>query len=175
VSAAQPAAEPKIQRYIARFQPEAELNGYVIKVDPPGPSTWDATAYIRKYAAKTDPRTRNDLRCALAGGYVDMDFVRDDPAAPAWVQEWSGPFEVDVSIERVPVSEVKRAKAAATDERRLTADQLRERYDNWGEHPEHSLEAWQHQVANDETRRGYWEWVAAEIEANDSEATEGGT
>ena len=34
----------------------------------------------------------------------------------------------------------------------------------WEMHPEHSLEDWQYEVANDDTRLGYWEWVACQIE-----------
>jgi hypothetical protein len=34
----------------------------------------------------------------------------------------------------------------------------------WGQHPEHPLEDWQTLVANDETRRGYWEWVEAQMQ-----------
>jgi len=37
-------------------------------------------------------------------------------------------------------------------------------YGSWGEHPEHSLEDWRYEVANDDTRLGYWEWVAHRIE-----------
>lgn len=37
----------------------------------------------------------------------------------------------------------------------------------WGEHPKHPLEDWQLQVANNETRRGYWEWVEAQLAYND--------
>lgn len=35
----------------------------------------------------------------------------------------------------------------------------------WGESAEHPLCEWQALVANDETRQGYWEWVAAQKEA----------
>lgn len=29
----------------------------------------------------------------------------------------------------------------------------------WGEHPRFPVAEWRHEVANDETRQGYWEWV----------------
>ena len=36
----------------------------------------------------------------------------------------------------------------------------------WGEHPEYPVEDWIADVANGDTRRGYWEWVEAKL-AND--------
>ena len=49
-----------------------------------------------------------------------------------------------------------------------TAEQLRQRYETdpiaWGEHPEHPMADWQNEVANGDTRRGYWDWVANQLE-----------
>lgn len=39
-----------------------------------------------------------------------------------------------------------------------------ETYDYWDEHPEHSVADWQHEVANGDTREGYWEWCAEQEE-----------
>lgn len=48
----------------------------------------------------------------------------------------------------------------------MTPDELRFAYGGpWGEHPEWPVSDWQIEVANGDTRRGYWEWVAANIEA----------
>lgn len=41
----------------------------------------------------------------------------------------------------------------------LDADRLRRQYGSWGSHPEHPIADWQCEVANDETRLGYWEWL----------------
>jgi len=30
----------------------------------------------------------------------------------------------------------------------------------WGEHPAHPVSDWQYEVANGDTRLGYWEWAA---------------
>lgn len=38
-----------------------------------------------------------------------------------------------------------------------------EGYGYWDSHPEAPFEDWQYQVANNDTRRGYWEWVRVEI------------
>ena len=34
----------------------------------------------------------------------------------------------------------------------------------WGTHPDYPLSDWQYEVNNDDTRLGYWDWVAAQIE-----------
>lgn len=33
----------------------------------------------------------------------------------------------------------------------------------WGAHPDYPVADWQYEVANDDTRRGYWEWVEAKL------------
>lgn len=54
---------------------------------------------------------------------------------------------------------------ANTDERSSSADQSGARpVDYWGEDPSYPVEDWQHEVANGNTRRGYWEWVASRRE-----------
>lgn len=41
---------------------------------------------------------------------------------------------------------------------------LREKHGGtWGEHPERPVADWQHEVKNDDTRLGYWQWVAASL------------
>jgi len=40
----------------------------------------------------------------------------------------------------------------------------------WGEHPDYPVEDWQHEVRNDDTRVGYWEWVVNRVDdAEDDE------
>jgi len=36
----------------------------------------------------------------------------------------------------------------------------------WGECPMAPVRSWQAEVANGDTRRGYWDWVAAQIESS---------
>jgi hypothetical protein len=57
----------------------------------------------------------------------------------------------------------------------LDGQQLCQKYDaiadaqfgdgRWGDHPVFPHEAWRHEVNEDNTRLGYWEWVAAMIES----------
>jgi hypothetical protein len=38
---------------------------------------------------------------------------------------------------------------------------LREHFGNWGDHSRHPPSDWQHEVTENNTRLGYWEWVAS--------------
>ena len=33
----------------------------------------------------------------------------------------------------------------------------------WGNHPDHPTHDWRQEVANNETRLGYWEWVEGKL------------
>jgi hypothetical protein len=37
----------------------------------------------------------------------------------------------------------------------------------WGEHPRHEVGDWASEVASEDTRLGYWEWVANRIDSGD--------
>lgn len=37
----------------------------------------------------------------------------------------------------------------------------------WGEHPDHPVGSWMYQVANGDTRSGYWQWVESSIEVSE--------
>lgn len=51
----------------------------------------------------------------------------------------------------------------------MTPTQLREALGHWGEHPDHPVADWRYEVANDDTRSGYWEWVALRLATDDEE------
>lgn len=38
---------------------------------------------------------------------------------------------------------------------------------HWGTHAKYTLEDWKLEVANDDTRLGYWDWVEAREELED--------
>lgn len=63
-----------------------------------------------------------------------------------------------------------------SDDTRLSPAHLREKYDgtlgpsDWGEHPDHPMREWQGQVAMNDTRLGYWEWVQHRLQ---DDATDG--
>jgi hypothetical protein len=42
----------------------------------------------------------------------------------------------------------------------------------WGEHPKFLVADWQHEVENNYTRSGYWEWVANKVDQDEDEEAE---
>jgi hypothetical protein len=49
-------------------------------------------------------------------------------------------------------------------------DQVAGDHDYWGQHPTYPRSNWEYEVVNGDTQRGYWDWVAAQIECDDLEA-----
>ena len=45
------------------------------------------------------------------------------------------------------------------------ADLMETHGGSWGEHPRYPARDWQYEVANHDTRLGYWDWVAARLVA----------
>jgi hypothetical protein len=71
--------------YTAIFHPQVWSNDHAIAGDPIGPCEWDVTAYL----LRLPEQQRKDCIQAVAGA---TDVLRDDPAVPAWIRDWSGPF-----------------------------------------------------------------------------------
>ena len=47
----------------------------------------------------------------------------------------------------------------------MNAEELKEANGGvWGNHPRYDVEDWKYRVSNGDTRLGYWEWVAVQIE-----------
>ncbi len=46
---------------------------------------------------------------------------------------------------------------------------LTDAYDYWGEHPDYPLQDWRYDVADDNTRLGYWQWVVDRIRCNEDD------
>lgn len=45
-----------------------------------------------------------------------------------------------------------------------TPEELMSRFSPHGEHPQHPRSDWRYEVANGDTQRGYWEYVAAKLD-----------
>lgn len=45
-----------------------------------------------------------------------------------------------------------------------SVDELREQFGHWGDHPVHPVSEWKQEVQADNTRLGYWQWVATLLE-----------
>ena len=46
-------------------------------------------------------------------------------------------------------------------------DELREQFGHWGDHPVHPVSEWKQEVQADNTRLGYWQWVATLLEVEE--------
>lgn len=54
----------------------------------------------------------------------------------------------------------------------LDVEELMNKYGSRGEHPNHPASDWQAQVANDDTRLGYWDWLVNELATAAEDSTE---
>lgn len=90
-------------KFIAEFAPQAWQNDYAIPVDPEGDTKWDATSFVEGMLRGDEPgldkeQARDWLQRTLQSGDID-DILAQDPQAPAWVRDWSGPFDTYLEIE----------------------------------------------------------------------------
>lgn len=89
---------PWTRRVTATINPQAWSGSYAIDVDAPGDTAWDATRWY--------DRTVEDYQEFLLGeadenGGVALDrddVFKGDPAAPAWVAGWQGPFDIHLTF-----------------------------------------------------------------------------
>lgn len=51
----------------------------------------------------------------------------------------------------------------------MTEADLIAMYGFWGECPIHPLSDWRHEVADDDTRLGYWQWVSSKMKEERNE------
>lgn len=65
----------------ARFRPEVWINDYATTVDAQGDTEWMIAAH------------------ELFPNSADNDYLKGSHLAPEWVREWSGPFEIYISVE----------------------------------------------------------------------------
>ena len=56
-------------------------------------------------------------------------------------------------------------KGIAAEKHTTATEALQDKYGGiWGEHPDYPREDWGTEAKNSDTRRGYWDWVANQIE-----------
>lgn len=72
-----------------------------------------------------------------------------------------------VSALQAAAEEIQPAK---TQNEGAAVDRLVFEFGHWGEHPRFARSDWKYEVANGDTQRGYWEFVAAKLEEEDSES-----
>ncbi|MEV4078725.1 hypothetical protein AB0J43_00335 [Nonomuraea fuscirosea] len=109
-------------RYVAHFTPEVWVNNQAVEAEPDGPRKWDCTEHAKRnrdYLARLEAHSG---ALDQPEGAVDNDDVfKDDPAAPAWVHAWRGPFTIRItrkpSVEQAAGTVHEQAGAAAHQER----------------------------------------------------------
>jgi hypothetical protein len=78
----EPIQSTKVQ---VRFRPQAWIREYAVDVDPEGwPNVWFIEVDSEAPALK-----------AVEDG-LDLDFLKFDPFAPAWITKHQGPFEIEI-------------------------------------------------------------------------------
>jgi len=93
-----PAGEGQDGVYAAIVTPQAWVNDHAVAVDPPclgdgviAPCEWDCSADVN-----TDQRVLDETQHTL------RDQLARSAAAPAWMQNWPGPFDVRIKTVREP-------------------------------------------------------------------------
>lgn len=78
-----------------RFTPQAWMNDHAVEVDAEGPVEWDVSPVgIDALQSSGNP----DLSDALAY----EPWFEGDPATPAWIRAWTGPFHIQVVDTNLP-------------------------------------------------------------------------
>jgi hypothetical protein len=85
-----------MQRFIAKFDPQAWVNDYAMSVDPQGPQEWDVTDFVLR--RKQLKQKIEEAVESLGWWLDDHDIFQDHPDAPQWVRDWQGPFTITVEI-----------------------------------------------------------------------------
>ncbi len=80
---------------LVRFTAQAWINDCAVAVDPQGPTTFRVCA-----------RDAQDATGAwLQSNSHASDPLREHPKAPRWVRDWTGPFEIEIEIDRDALAE----------------------------------------------------------------------
>jgi len=71
-----------------RFRPQAWVNDWALSVDTDHPDIWEmpVSMLLNRFPTEQDWNDR----------HYDRDDLRFEEAAPRWIQDWSGPFEVEL-------------------------------------------------------------------------------
>ena len=79
----------QLPRIIARFVAETVINNDYVPVDPEGEDRFDVTAEVLALG--------REKALAMRDNRDESDELRQAAAAPAWVKQWDGPFQIQVA------------------------------------------------------------------------------
>ncbi|AOH85578.1 hypothetical protein AWL63_18195 [Sphingomonas panacis] len=73
---------------ILRFRPQAWIRDYAVDTDPDHPDTWEVpvSLLLERFPTRESWHQHGN----------DRDDIRFEGSAPAWVRDWTGPFEVEI-------------------------------------------------------------------------------
>lgn len=77
-------------RVRVHFRPQAWIRNQAVDADPNGPTDYTVPA-----AEAKDATGRWLEDCSY-----ESDTLRAHPDAPSWIREWSGPFEIELDVDR---------------------------------------------------------------------------
>lgn len=118
------------------------IEAVILDYDVDGADSEDITA-VPEDDGSTEPATI---------GLFSVEYGRGDFIDKAFRAVDGGDWPADAAPQPGPAVEVMPPTAT-------TGEALRERYGTWGQHPRWPERAWR----DDETRLGYWDWVADRI------------
>ena len=91
-------------RYTATFHPQAWVNDYAIEVDHDGPNSWDCSEEFAQLGDVYADQLLTDIE-AFGEALDSFDWFKDDPAAPQWVRDHRGPFDIYITVDTDTESE----------------------------------------------------------------------
>ena len=77
------------KRILAVFHPQTWQNDYAINADPEGEVTFDVTDIVLAMSEDKALAIKDD-------DYDSDDLIHYNGQSPQWMQDWSGPFWVEV-------------------------------------------------------------------------------
>ena len=99
-------------------------------------------------------------------------FDENDPGGRAMLSlfAWDTASVIDTDGDHIPSGNLLEEAPVTSEPPPSTSASLKESFGgNWGNHPEYPVADWQAEVADDNTRQGYWEWVEARLEEVEDE------
>jgi len=85
-------------RFVAHFAPQVWQRDNAVEVDPLGDEEWDVTEPFKRLPWAYQESLLHKM-ASLGFALDKYDVLKDDPNAPQWIREWSGPFDITIRVE----------------------------------------------------------------------------
>ncbi|AMK23232.1 MULTISPECIES: hypothetical protein [Sphingomonadaceae] len=100
-----------------------------------------------------------------------IGFEWAETCSKPWVNEFGGGW-CAIHADRVECQATREGLAAALRTEAPAAETLSKFHGAWGALPDHPVTDWQYEVANGDTRLGYWDWVVIRQTVDDCVASD---